>query len=71
QQEKEIFIHKLHITVCYKTKTCLAKIDHESVFNIFDNIQKLSKVEYNILLLGILHAITHSKKTLQNKENNI
>ncbi|CAG8719900.1 15847_t:CDS:1 [Cetraspora pellucida] len=38
QQEKDAFIRKLCMTVCYKTKTCLTKIDHESAFKNFDNI---------------------------------
>ncbi|CAG8715168.1 19453_t:CDS:1, partial [Gigaspora rosea] len=68
QQEKEAFIHKLRTTVCCKTKTCLAKINHESAFNIFDNVRKLSKDEYNMFLLGMLHAMTRPKETLQGKE---
>ncbi|CAG8627172.1 23271_t:CDS:2 [Cetraspora pellucida] len=68
QQEKEAFIYNLRTTVCCKAKTCLAKIDHESAFNIFDNVRKLSKAEYNMLLLGMLHAMTRSKETLRGKE---
>ncbi|CAG8438488.1 7738_t:CDS:2 [Scutellospora calospora] len=68
QQEKEAFIHKLRTLVCCKTKTCLTKIDHESAFENFDNIRKLTKFEYNMFLLGMLHAIVHPKETLRGKE---
>ncbi|CAG8652427.1 9067_t:CDS:2, partial [Cetraspora pellucida] len=68
QQEKEAFIHKLHTIICYKTRICLSKINHEATFKIFNNLQKLSKSEYNMLLLGILHIITRPTETLCDKE---
>ncbi|CAG8446233.1 4573_t:CDS:1 [Scutellospora calospora] len=63
QQEKEAFFVKLRTSVCCETKMCLAKIDYELAFQIFDNIRKLSKTEHNMFLLGMLHAMTCSKDT--------
>ncbi|CAG8643901.1 16731_t:CDS:1 [Cetraspora pellucida] len=68
QQEKEAFTNKLCTMVCCKTKTCLTKINHESTFKKFDNIQKSIKVECNMFLLEMLYAMIHSKKTLHDKE---
>ncbi|CAG8613284.1 15858_t:CDS:1, partial [Racocetra persica] len=69
QQEKEAFFVKLHTLVCCKTKMCLTTIDHELAFQTFDSIRKLSKTEYNMLLLGMLHAMIRSKDTtLHGKE---
>ncbi|CAG8435650.1 6933_t:CDS:2 [Scutellospora calospora] len=68
QQEKEAFFLKLRILVCCKTKKCLTKINQEFAFQIFDNIQKLSKTEYNMFILGMLHVMARSKDTLFGKE---
>ncbi|CAG8731393.1 17676_t:CDS:2 [Gigaspora margarita] len=57
QQKKEAFFVTLHTLVCYKTRMCLTKIN-------FDSIQKLSKPEHNMFLLGIVHTITCSKNTI-------
>ncbi|CAG8697083.1 2187_t:CDS:2, partial [Gigaspora margarita] len=68
QQEKEVFIHKLCTTLCCKTKSYLTNIDHESAFKTFDNIRGLTKAEYNIFLLGTLHAMIRPNKTLRSKD---
>ncbi|CAG8535030.1 9260_t:CDS:1, partial [Scutellospora calospora] len=61
QQEKEAFFSKLYTLICCKTKKCLTKIDHEFAFQTFDSIRKLSKTEYNLFILGMLHIMVHSK----------
>ncbi|CAG8731669.1 31712_t:CDS:1, partial [Racocetra persica] len=68
QQEKEAFNNKLRTTVCCKTKSCLTKINHESAFETFDNIRGLTKDEYSMFLLGMLHAMIRPNKTLRGKE---
>ncbi|CAG8754776.1 14260_t:CDS:1 [Cetraspora pellucida] len=63
QQEKEAFFVKLHTLICCKTRICLSKIDNEFAFQVFDSIRKLSKKEYNMLLLGMLHIMICFKET--------
>ncbi|CAG8754488.1 11545_t:CDS:2, partial [Racocetra persica] len=68
QQEKDAFFLKLSTFVCCKNKMCLTKIDHELAFQIFDSMRKLSKTEYNMFFLGMLHAMVRSNETLRGKE---
>ncbi|CAG8461412.1 1467_t:CDS:2, partial [Scutellospora calospora] len=64
---QKIFAQHTIKEVCCNSKMCLNKIDHESAFQIFDIIRKLSKTEYNIFLLGMLHTMTRSNETLRGK----
>ncbi|CAG8804420.1 9903_t:CDS:1, partial [Dentiscutata erythropus] len=59
----EAFFLKLRTLDCCKTKKCLTKIDYELAFQTFDNIRKLSKSEYNMFILGMLHIMARGKET--------
>ncbi|CAG8809405.1 23233_t:CDS:1, partial [Dentiscutata erythropus] len=59
----EAFFLKLRTLDCCKTKKCLTKIDHKLAFQMFDNIRKLSKSEYNMFILGMLYIMARGKET--------
>ena len=67
EQDEIAFNLVLQTKICC-TKNCLiSKIKHENALQSFQTVKSLSKSEFNMFLLGLLHGMKRSDQTHHNK----